>query len=53
MSYPGAKAVYVLAWQFRKQRTGELDWKAIGGTWGTATSKLSSWNNDRKIPKKS
>jgi hypothetical protein len=22
---------------------GALDWKAIGGTWGTATSKLNSW----------
>lgn len=22
---------------------GELDWSAIGGTWGSATSKLSSW----------
>ena len=22
---------------------GELDWKAIGGTWGTATSRLNSW----------
>ncbi|WP_198157762.1 hypothetical protein [Mycobacterium celatum] len=22
---------------------GELDWKAIGGTWGTATSNLNTW----------
>lgn len=22
---------------------GDLDWRAIGGTWGTATSKLSTW----------
>ncbi|KPN19443.1 DNA methyltransferase [Arthrobacter sp. Edens01] len=22
---------------------GDLDWKAIGGTWGSATSKLNSW----------
>ena len=22
---------------------GELDWQAIGGTWGTATSKLKNW----------
>jgi DNA modification methylase len=23
---------------------GELDWQAIGGTWGIATSRLSDWN---------
>lgn len=26
-----------------KKEAGELDWKAIGGTWGTATSKLKEW----------
>lgn len=25
---------------------GELDWQAIGGTWGTATSNLSKWQPD-------
>ncbi len=25
------------------RQAGELDWQAIGGTWGVATSKLSSW----------
>ena len=25
------------------KQAGEIDWKAIGGTWGSATSKLSSW----------
>ncbi|HZL37218.1 MAG TPA: hypothetical protein VFC78_18000 [Tepidisphaeraceae bacterium] len=31
---------------------GELDWKAIGGTWGCATSMLNSWTarDDGKIP---
>jgi len=29
---------------------GELDWKAIGGTWGTATSKLSTWAADYPTP---
>lgn len=24
---------------------GELDWSAIGGTWGIATSRLSEWNH--------
>lgn len=25
------------------KQAGEIDWKAIGGTWGTATSKLKHW----------
>jgi hypothetical protein len=25
------------------KQAGELDWEAIGGTWGVATSRLSSW----------
>ena len=31
---------------------GELDWKAIGGTWGCATSMLNTWKpaDDDKIP---
>lgn len=29
---------------------GELDWKAIGGTWGSATSKLLSWESQGQIP---
>jgi hypothetical protein len=24
-------------------QSGEMDWKAIGGTWGVATSRLSTW----------
>lgn len=29
----------------------ELDWKAIGGTWGSATSKLKDWNpSNLEIP---
>ncbi|MBR5918366.1 MAG: hypothetical protein IKZ83_00460, partial [Prevotella sp.] len=27
---------------------GELDWKAIGGTWGCATSRLSTWTQENK-----
>jgi hypothetical protein len=27
---------------------GELDWKAIGGTWGIATSRLKSWECQNK-----
>lgn len=29
---------------------GELDWRAIGGTWGTATSKLNSWTPSTVTP---
>lgn len=29
---------------------GDLDWKAIGGTWGTATSKLNSWSASVETP---
>ncbi|MGD8859213.1 MAG: hypothetical protein PVI30_04320 [Myxococcales bacterium] len=28
---------------------GELDWQAIGGTWGIATSRLSRWRRDRSV----
>ncbi|MFT4299336.1 MAG: hypothetical protein QM597_06865 [Aeromicrobium sp.] len=29
---------------------GDLDWRAIGGTWGTATSKLNSWTPEVETP---
>lgn len=33
---------------------GELDWTAIGGTWGIATSRLSSWEpSDERTPSSS
>ena len=28
---------------------GEMDWKAIGGTWGAATSRLSSWRRNGRV----
>lgn len=28
---------------------GEMDWKAIGGTWGIATSRLNGWGPNGKI----
>jgi SAM-dependent methyltransferase len=31
------------------RQAGELDWQAIGGTWGVATSKLSTWRPDGKL----
>lgn len=30
------------------EQAGELDWKAIGGTWGVATSRLNSWKSKNK-----
>jgi hypothetical protein len=31
------------------RQAGELDWRAIGGTWGVATSKLSRWQPEAKL----
>ncbi len=28
---------------------GELDWKAIGGTWGIATSRLNEWTREQGV----
>ena len=30
------------------EQAGELDWQAIGGTWGIATSRLNSWECENK-----
>lgn len=35
--------MYWLGFLENGQEAGEIDWKAIGGTWGSATSRLSSW----------
>ena len=29
---------------------GELDWQAIGGTWGVATSRVAKWEASEDIP---
>jgi hypothetical protein len=31
------------------KEAGELDWKAIGGTWGCATSNLTKWTPDATV----
>jgi hypothetical protein len=36
--------MYWLGFLEEAKEAGELDWEAIGGTWGTATSKLVSWS---------
>jgi len=35
--------MYWLGFLMNGRDAGELDWKAIGGTWGTATSRLNGW----------
>lgn len=35
--------MYWLGFLLNGRDAGELDWKAIGGTWGVATSRLASW----------
>ncbi len=33
------------------REAGEMDWKAIGGTWGIATSRLNDWTpEEKKLP---
>lgn len=41
--------MYWLKFLSTGEEAGELDWKAIGGTWGSATSKLHSWEQINPI----
>ncbi|MCI0485951.1 MAG: DNA adenine methylase [Blastocatellia bacterium] len=42
--------MYWLGYLKEAREAGELDWQAIGGTWGIATSRLSNWKpNGREI----
>ena len=36
--------MYWLGYLAEARDAGELDWQAIGGTWGIATSRLSAWS---------
>jgi hypothetical protein len=38
--------MYWLGYLTSGRQAGELDWKAIGGTWGCATSLLNTWSPD-------
>lgn len=38
--------MYWLGFLETGEQAGELDWQAIGGTWGSATSKLYSWTKE-------
>lgn len=41
--------MYWLGYLDSGNQAGELDWQAIGGTWGCATSKLMSWRPNPNI----
>ena len=36
--------MYWLSYLRDGREAGELDWKAIGGTWGIATSRVGKWS---------
>ncbi len=42
--------MYWLGYLADRTRAGVLDWTAIGGTWGSATSNLSSWVPEPGVP---
>ena len=39
--------MYWLGYLRKAKEAGELDWNAIGGTWGVATSRLLSWERNQ------
>lgn len=41
--------MYWLKFLSSGEEAGELDWKAIGGTWGSATSKLLTWSKTDSV----
>jgi hypothetical protein len=41
--------MYWLGYLTEKAQAGALDWSAIGGTWGVATSNLTRWSADPKL----
>jgi hypothetical protein len=43
--------MYWLGYLDGRSAAGALDWKAIGGTWGSATSNLASWRPGRSEPR--
>jgi tRNA G10 N-methylase Trm11 len=42
--------MYWLGYLTDSRDAGELDWKAIGGTWGAATSRVSVWEAAGALP---
>ena len=42
--------MYWLGYLEQPSDAGELDWQAIGGTWGSATSRVAAWQSKGKSP---
>jgi len=42
--------MYWLGYLEQASDAGELDWQAIGGTWGSATSRVAHWQADGALP---
>jgi len=42
--------MYWLGYLEQPSDAGELDWRAIGGTWGSATSRVAAWQSKRESP---
>jgi hypothetical protein len=42
--------MYWLGYLLQPSDAGELDWQAIGGTWGSATSRVAAWHSKQKSP---
>jgi SAM-dependent methyltransferase len=42
--------MYWLGYLERASDAGELDWQAIGGTWGAATSRVAVWETTARLP---
>ena len=42
--------MYWLGFLTDARQAGELDWKAIGGTWGVATSRVAAWEPKGQLP---
>lgn len=42
--------MYWLDYLERSDQASDLDWQAIGGTWGRATSLLGTWKSDHSLP---
>ena len=42
--------MYWLGYLSSGKQAGDMDWQAIGGTWGSATSRLSGWDSTLTLP---
>ena len=42
--------MYWLGFLSNSRQAGEIDWHSIGGTWGSATSRLSDWKASEELP---